>query len=129
MNGFAFRGRGVRRAPGTMNKYEAAYHAELEYRQLAGQIAWFAFEGLTFKLAKDTRYTPDFVVMLPNGAIQCHEVKGHWEDDAKVKIKVAAAKFPFDFIAVKPKAKKDGGGWSVVDFSATAIIELDQPCP
>lgn len=118
MSAFPFRGRGVRRDPGTMNKTEAAYHRELEFQKTCGRVAWFAFEGVTFKLAKDTRYTPDFVVMLSDGCIQCHEVKGHWEDDAKVKIKVAAAKFPFDFIAVKPRAKKHGGGWEVVDFSA-----------
>ena len=38
-------------------------------------------------------------------------MKGHWEDDARVKIKVAAAMFPFTFIAVFAAPKKDGGGW------------------
>lgn len=33
------------------------------------------------------------------------------EDDARVKIKVAADLYPFEFIAIKAKAKKNGGGW------------------
>ena len=64
-----------------------------------------------FKLADDTRYTPDFMVMLADGQLQSHEVKGYWTDDARVKTKVAAALFPLEFIAIKKKAKKDGGGW------------------
>lgn len=96
---------------GKMNKTEAAYGAELSYLQMAGEIQWYAFEGLTFKLADNTRYTPDFVVMRADGLIECHEVKGFWRDDARVKIKVAADLFPFRFIAVKAKSKKAGGGW------------------
>jgi hypothetical protein len=48
--------------------------------------------------------------------LECWEVKGHWEDDARVKIKVAAELFPFVFRAFKPKAKRDGGGWSMEVF-------------
>lgn len=96
---------------GQMNGTEEAYHQHLAQRQHAGEIAWFKFEGMTFKLADDTRYTPDFVVMLADGQMEIHEVKGFWTDDARVKIKVAAALFPFAFIAIKKKAKKDGGGW------------------
>ena len=96
---------------GEMNGTEQAYHDHLAQRQHAGEVAWFKFEAMTFKLADDTRYTPDFMVMLADGRMEVHEVKGHWTDDARVKIKVAAALFPFAFIAIKKKAKKDGGGW------------------
>lgn len=96
---------------GEMNGTEQAYHEHLAQRQHAGEIAWFKFEAMTFKLADDTRYTPDFMVMLSDGQLQAHEVKGYWTDDARVKIKVAAALFPVEFIAIKKKAKKDGGGW------------------
>lgn len=96
---------------GVMNGTERAYHEHLTQRQHAGEIAWFKFEGMTFKLADDTRYTPDFAVMLADGQMEIHEVKGFWTDDARVKIKVAAELFPFAFIAIKKKAKKDGGGW------------------
>ena len=45
-----------------------------------------------------------------------HEVKGYWQDDAKVKIKVAAEMYPLRFVAVRKRAKKDGGGFSIEEF-------------
>ena len=54
--------------------------------------------------------------MLSSGELQAHESKGHWEDDARVKIKVAAEKFPFQFIAITKRAKKHGGGWEIETF-------------
>jgi hypothetical protein len=94
-----------------MNKTEAAYADYLKFLQIGGEIAWYAYEGWKFRLADRTFYTPDFIVMLSNGQIEAHEVKGHWEDDARVKIKVAAEMHPIKFVAIKPVAKKDGGGW------------------
>jgi hypothetical protein len=99
-----------------MNKLESRMACELLEKNRSGEVEWFAFEGITLKLADRTRYTPDFLVMLPDGQLECWEVKGHWEDDARVKIKVAASLFPFVFRAFKPRAKKDGGGWSVETF-------------
>ena len=101
---------------GQMNKTEAAYAAELQARQVAGEVAWYRFEGLKFRLADNTFYTPDFAVMLASGVMEAHEVKGFWQDDARAKIKIAADMYPFRFIAVKVQAKKDGGGWSVESF-------------
>ena len=63
-------------------------------------MLWYKFEGLKFRLANNTFYTPDFAVMIRDGQIQLHEVKGYWRDDAKVKIKMAAELYPFEFIAV-----------------------------
>ena len=99
-----------------MNKTEAAYAAELQARQVAGEVAWYRFEGLKFRLADNTFYTPDFAVMLASGVMEAHEVKGFWQDDARAKIKIAADQYPFRFIAVTAKAKKAGGGWSVESF-------------
>lgn len=101
---------------GKLNKTEQAYADHLTLRQRAGEIAWFRFEGLKVRLADNTFYTPDFAVMLADGTLECHEVKGYWHDDARVKIKVAAELYPFQFIAVKALAKKHGGGWSVEAF-------------
>lgn len=101
---------------GAMNRTEAAYAATLELRRAAGEVLWFKFEGLKFRLADNTFYTPDFAVMLAGGAMEAHEVKGHWADDARAKIKIAADMYPFRFIAIKVKAKKDGGGWAVEEF-------------
>lgn len=99
-----------------MNKTEAAYAAHLELRKHAGEVLWYRFEGLKLRLADNTFYTPDFAVMLADGVLEVHEVKGFWEDDARVKIKVAADQYPFRFLAVKARAKKDGGGWEFESF-------------
>ena len=101
---------------GTMNKTEAEYAQELELRKHAGEIAWYRFEGLKLRLADNTFYTPDFAVMRSNGLMECHEVKGFWTDDARVKIKVAADAYPFAFFAVRKATKRDGGGWAWEEF-------------
>ena len=101
---------------GQMNKTEEAYAQTLELRKRAGEIAWYRFEGLKLRLADKTFYTPDFAVMKTNGMMECHEVKGHWEDDARVKIKVAASMYPFAFFAVQKASKSQGGGWIVEEF-------------
>jgi hypothetical protein len=101
---------------GTMNKTEAAYAATLEQRRTAGEVAWFKFEGMKFRLAENTSYTPDFNVMLADGTLEMHEVKGFWTDDGRAKIKIAADLYPMRFIAIKAKPKKDGGGWAVEEF-------------
>ena len=88
---------------GRMNKTEQDYARILELRKSAGEILWFEFEPVKFRLADKTFYEPDFMVMLKTGEIEIHEVKGFWMDDAKVKIKCAAEKFPFRFIAVQKK--------------------------
>lgn len=101
---------------GAMNKTEAAYGQHLELRKIAGEVAWYKFEGLKFRLADNTFYTPDFAVMLTDGALEAHEVKGHWEDDARAKIKIAADMYPIKFIAIQASPKKDGGGWKIEEF-------------
>lgn len=101
---------------GQMNKTESEYCQLLELRKRAGEVVWYRFEGVKLRLADKTFYTPDFAVMLNTGEMEMHEVKGFWADDARVKIKVAAEQYPFRFIAVKPKAKKAGGGWEVEEF-------------
>ncbi len=101
---------------GALNKTEQAYEALLNAWLQAGLIAWFKFEGVKLRLADNTFYTPDFAVMLANGQMEMHEVKGYWQDDARAKIKIAADMYPFRFLAVRPKAKKDGGGWDKEEF-------------
>lgn len=101
---------------GSMYKTETAYDSHLAALQHAGQIKWRKFEGLKLRLADNTFYTPDFAVMAADGVIECHEVKGFWQDDARAKIKVAADLYPFRFIAVKARTKKSGGGWEVEAF-------------
>lgn len=105
---------------GEMNKTEARYDQHLAARQSAGEIAWYAFERMKLRLAPRTHLTVDFFVQLVDGSFECHEVKGRKgaryfaEEDAKLKIKIAAEMFPvFRFLIVWP-AK--GGGWSQERF-------------
>lgn len=102
--------------PGIMNKLEASYAAELELRKTGGEVLWYRYEGFKLRLAKDTFYTPDFAVMVATGALECHEVKSYWDDKARVKIKLAADQYPFQFFAIKAIPKKAGGGWEVESF-------------
>ena len=76
-----------------MNKTEMAYQGELELRRRVGEVAWYGLEVFKVRLAKDTFYTPDFMVMLADGRLEAHEVKGFWREDARAKIKIAAALF------------------------------------
>ena len=102
--------------PGVMNKTEAKYAAYLELLKQAGEVLWYAFEGMKFKLADACFYEPDFAVMLADGSMEMHEVKGAkaiFQDDAKVKIKVAAQKYPFKFKAIFPLKNN---GWEVIDY-------------
>lgn len=99
-----------------MNQTERDYAAYLEDLRSAGDVAWYKFEGFKLRLADNTFYTPDFAVMLCNGELQCHEVKGFWQDDARVKIKVASEIYPFRFYAIKKQPKKLGGGWVTETF-------------
>ena len=101
---------------GAMNKTEAAYERDLRDAQALGDIKWYLFEGVKLRLADNCFYTPDFIVLASDDVLECHEVKGFWTDDARVKIKVAAQRFPFRFKAVQAEAKKRGGGWKVETF-------------
>ena len=101
---------------GQMNKTEALYSDYLFSQLVAKEVLCYKFEGMKFRLADNTFYTPDFAVMAADGVIECHEVKGFWQDDARAKIKIAADQYPFRFIAVTAKTKKAGGGWSVESF-------------
>ncbi|HDS1649026.1 TPA: DUF1064 domain-containing protein [Stenotrophomonas maltophilia] len=112
MNRFAL----GRMPAGQMNKTEQAYAQHLERLRMCGDVEWFRFEGVKLRLADNTFYTPDFAVMSGDSVMEMHEVKGFWTDDARVKIKVAAGQYPFRFVAVQARAKKDGGGWKEERF-------------
>lgn len=116
------KGRTTRRVPGTMNKTEERYEREvIQPKYRSGDIIWYGFEALTFKLAPDLRYTPDFIVQNADGTIEAIEVKAGKkdgkplvEDDSLVKIKSAAAKFPIQFRMTWKL--KDTGAWTEREF-------------
>lgn len=105
---------GKRHVPGVMNATEQSYADGLEFRRLAGEIITWVFEAVTFKLAADCRYTPDFAVWLADGTMEFIDAKGGgpMDEKSRVKVKFAAEKFPqFVFVIEQKLAKKAGGGW------------------
>lgn len=107
----------VRTPEDRMNKTERAYYEYLMAHLQEWGIREVRFEGLTVKLADDTRYTPDFMVLFYEKPMELHEVKGtskktgkpRWEDDAKVKFKVCREQNrQWKFFAVH---KGLSGGW------------------
>jgi len=89
------------------SKTEVQYNSRLEILKRAGSIIDYVYEGLKFRLGEGAVYTPDFLVVHEDH-FELHEVKGHWREAARVRIKVAAEKFPwFTFVAVQYKS----GAW------------------
>jgi hypothetical protein len=99
-----------------MNKTEKAWAIRLEAERRSGQIHSWDYEKVTFKLADDTRYTPDFMVVGNDASIRFDEIKGFWRDDAKVKIKVAAEQFPFAFQSVQLVKDSMKDSWHIKEF-------------
>lgn len=110
-----------RHTPGEMNKTEAAYAQELDRMKLEGKIIDYRFEEVRLKLAPNLHLTIDFYVVNADGEIEFHEVKacrsdGKYliEDDARVKIKVAADKYwEYRFYLCGKLPIKAGGGWKI----------------
>jgi hypothetical protein len=95
-----------------MNKGEQRYAESLDVRP---DVAAWWYEGMSWRLADDTRYVPDFVVLLDDGTMELHEVKGSAKGGADfgatelswAKIKVAAEMCPFPVVVVW----QDRGTW------------------
>ena len=108
------RARRLQPASGRMNKTEAVYASHLALWKAAGHVLFYEFEPIKLRLADKTFYTPDFLVVTSDRMIELHEVKGFWRDDARVKIKVAAERFPmFQFVAVQRSGRN---GWKAEEF-------------
>ncbi len=94
-----------------MNKTEAEWMRGLEGRKKAGEILWFGYEAIKVRLADNTFYTPDFLVLTCEHELELHEVKGAFVmDDARVKFKVCAEHFPARLVWAQ---KLKGGAWKV----------------
>lgn len=111
-----------RHEAGEMNGIEKAYAAHLEARRVCGEIKDWKFEAIKLKLARATFLTLDFLVTKPDDRLELHDTKGHMEDDAAVKIKVAAEMFPmFRIVVVKRIGKPKR--WSFRDSANREVME------
>jgi hypothetical protein len=101
---------------GEMNGLELRFAQEvLILERAAGQIKDYKYEAIKLKLANGAWYTPDFDVYMPDGSLVFYEVKGHWREAARVRIKVAAdAHREHLFIAVQ--RDRQTGIWSYEEF-------------
>lgn len=101
---------------GKLNKTEQRYQKYLNAEKEAGRVSEFWFESMKFKIASNACwYTPDFMVLRPDGTLELHEVKGSpriFADDAKVKVKTTADKYPFKVFLVYPERN----GWKQVAY-------------
>jgi hypothetical protein len=109
LKGILRRGRKIREKK--MNKTEREFSKILEKAKVEGEILRWNFEEISLKIGPNTRYIPDFVAVLPNGRWQIFEIKGHLEDDAAVKFKTAAEKYPEISFHMLRKSK---GRWVTV---------------
>lgn len=95
-----------------LNKTEARYLARL--RTLG--YPWIGVQNITLKLGHDSRLTIDFFLISENGELEAHDTKARTkkgkilvEDDAQVKMAVAARLFPFIRFFI---VTEDGGNWT-----------------
>ena len=104
----------------TMNKTEWAYADALEARRIAGEIQSWTLHGITITLAPGCRYTPDFLVVLPDGSREAIEIKACdangrvlAKDDSIVKLKTAAAdpRYRYPWIRWKLAGRHRDGSW------------------
>ncbi len=105
-----------RERKGQLNQLEKAYLQHLDLRQKAGEIRRYWVKGIKLSLAPNTTITVDFFVLANDDVLEAHETKGFMEDDAAVKLKVAAKEWPFRFFLVKKRLKRDGGGFSITEI-------------
>lgn len=94
-----------------MNATEARFADQLEMLKRSEQIIDWRFEALRFRLSgegakKVSYYKPDFLAVYPSQFV-IYEVKGHWREAARARIKIAAGMYPwFMWVAVQWKNKE-----------------------
>lgn len=105
---------------GRMNKTEAKRAAELELMKRSGLVRSWCFEGLRFLIAdgeKKAWFCPDFLVDYVEYGLVIEETKGFWREAARLRIKVAAERYPqFQWRALRLMPAKQGGGWEIENF-------------
>ncbi len=101
-----------------MNKTEEAYSVLLDQQKQAGEILDWKFHPMNVRLADNTFYEVDFLVVAKDRELQIHETKGTYTTEVgNIKIKLCAEVLPwFRFIKCIKQAKKNGGGWEFKEY-------------
>lgn len=113
--------KGLVRTRGKMNSAESKYAAMLDGLVAVGDVAWWRFEPFSLRLTEcdkgqPARYTPDFLVLMPDGVTFLDDLKTRrgFDDPASlVRIKVAADQYPlWRFRIVRPS----GGAYEITEI-------------
>lgn len=103
-------------AKGKMNGTETAYAQRLDALKHDGTIIDWKFHVLRVRLADNTYYEPDFIVMTAERELQIHETKGTFTTPlGQAKVKMCAEVLPW-FRVFKCSKQKDGS-WVIQEFN------------
>lgn len=103
------------------SKLESLYAAELDHQLRAGELLDWQYEPWSMKLTEPrvvngktrpgVRYSPDFVVVLPDHRLRIVEVKGYQRNASINRFKMAADRWPwFEWVMVT----RNGGHWETI---------------
>lgn len=80
--------------PRYRSQLEAHYAQYLTWREQAGEVTRWYYEPFSLNIAEGCRFTPDFLVILPDGTQRIDETKGYMREAARVRLRVAARLYP-----------------------------------
>lgn len=104
--------------PDGMNKLERAFWARLQSAKHDGIFREIYREPIKLRLAGNTFYTPDFLTYGGFNGFCLWETKGYMREDASIKLKVAAAKYPgFRWTLVQ----RDRGQWRCINVTTAGF--------
>ncbi len=100
------------------NKTEQAYADLLDLQKHQGLIIDWKFHPMNVRLAKNTFYEVDFLVLTSSLVVEIHETKGTFvTEKGQMKIKLCAEALPwFVFKKITRLPEKQGGGWAIEEF-------------
>ncbi|MBF6987233.1 hypothetical protein [Cupriavidus sp. IK-TO18] len=101
-----------------MNKTERAYSALLEEEKRQGLVIDWKFHPMRVRLADNTFYEVDFLVLHDDMRLAIHETKGGFvTSHGQMKIKLCAEVLPyFRMVKATKLSAKQGGGWKREEF-------------
>jgi hypothetical protein len=107
------------------SELEMLYAQFLDQLVREGVIHSYYYEPSTWHLGYRMSYCPDFLVILPDGSMEWHEVKGRPREDALVKLKAAASQYPlFSWALITAKIRKKGCTFYRKDVGSDALREV-----
>jgi len=109
----------IGRAPASqLNKTEQEWANQLEQQRARGEILWWKAHPFNVRLADDTFYRIDFLVMRSDMRLEIHETKGEYvTEKGQMKIKLCAEVLPvIPVVKMTKLSKKSGGGWKREEF-------------